>query len=1522
MESAEIAGTMASGGGVPGGITGIADEDQIHTLAQAANCLTRMDIEEEVGGLDQTTATGNSGFRWKRVLNPTGPQPRPRHGHRAINIKELMVVFGGGNEGIVDELHVYNTVTNQWYVPVLKGDVPNGCAAYGFVVEGTRMFVFGGMIEYGKYSNELYELQATKWEWRKMYPESPDNGLSPCPRLGHSFTMVGDKIFLFGGLANESDDPKNNIPKYLNDLYILDTRGVHSHNGKWIIPKTYGDSPPPRESHTGISFTSKTTGKLNLLVYGGMSGCRLGDLWLLDTDSMTWSKPRTRGQAPLPRSLHSSTMIANKMYVFGGWVPLIINDSKPTTEREWKCTNTLAILDLDSMTWDNLTVDTVEENVPRARAGHCAVGIQSRLYVWSGRDGYRKAWNNQVRVCCKDLWYLEVTKPLYAVKVALVRASTHALELSWTATTFASAYILQIQKIEQAPVTPAKQASQSLIQQQAGAAPTNTQAANGAEVGVGVGGAAAPSLKIEKSPISVLHPGASATPAAASIAKAVEPPSANQTSASESPQIQVKLPVGSAIPLSTVAVQPQISIVSSTAAPVGTNPPTNILQKFRPSVAATLRTATSLSVSTTTTTAVDTQSTAVRVATSGSNVVLTSAASGTGALRFLPGVTASQTMRLATTQSGISVPSGSGTASTTTILKASLPSTAVHTQQQHTTTAGGKQYFIQKPLTLAPNVQLQFVKTSSGGMTVQTLPKVNFNLAKATATQGQGQTSATLSVGSAQLSTTGSTTQIQVASGQAKTVSAAGATVSSPIVAASASASGTQQKPIVSGNVLKLVSPHTMAGGKLIMKNSNILQMGKVSPNVMGGKPAFVITNKQGTQLGNQQIIIVTTGGSLRTVPASTVMSTAGSGPGIVSLVGSTATTASPLQVVGGTRTVISNQGGVKMIRNISTASATPGQKLSGTPLQQKTALYIGGKPVTVMSGSPGANKLVMLSGAGTSSITTTAGGATTARKSFVNIFNATGSHRAVTLAAPAKSVTPAKTGPATIIHHPKESNTSSSSTVVETATIGEASYVDTDPMDDIIEQLDGAGDTINPPSSRDAQADSEIEDNIDNGDAAATSTSAAATATTTAIPAATGDVTGSESLEDDISGVSSTTDTQKAKPMETDDIDGFAPVPPSEIVSTSGEIKPIRDQPTASETEAANILTTIKSSTGDLLAISTTSNADAEADRQPVSHLDALASAAVMQAATAASASADSTQAVRSLLAGSGNANLSGNFKSSSAERPKAGQDNDNTNVVANASSNDSNNDNDKWHTVGIFKDLLHTVSSYIDQKYFNEALVDDIAAYNLPEQLSQYPRTSLEPGTAYRFRLAAINSCGRGEWGEISSFKTCLPGFPGAPSAIKISKDIKEGAHLTWEPPPAQKTKEIVEYSVYLAVKPTAKDKAVTSPQLAFVRVYVGAANQCTVPNASLSNAHVDCSNKPAIIFRIAARNQKGYGPATQVRWLQDPATTKMQSAGGGGAAVSSLKRAQDKTSSVSGTGASSPQKRGRSSGFQGSE
>ena len=55
----------------------------------------------------------------------------------------------------------------------------------------------------------------------------------------------------------------------------------------WVIPITYGVLPPPRESHTAVVYTEKDNKKSKLVIYGGMSGCRLGDLWTLDIGT-TW----------------------------------------------------------------------------------------------------------------------------------------------------------------------------------------------------------------------------------------------------------------------------------------------------------------------------------------------------------------------------------------------------------------------------------------------------------------------------------------------------------------------------------------------------------------------------------------------------------------------------------------------------------------------------------------------------------------------------------------------------------------------------------------------------------------------------------------------------------------------------------------------------------------------------------------------------------------------------------------------------------------------------------------------------------------------------------------------------------------------------------------------------------------------------------------------------------------------------------------------------------------------------------
>lgn len=155
--------------------------------------------------------------QWKRLDGASGLNPKPRHGHRAVAVKDLIIIFGGGNEGIVEDLNVYNCgksvgklgpreidrsfrfslpATNQWFQPTGKGEVPTGCAAFGFATDGSKIVVFGGMVEYGKYSGDLWELNPVMWQWRKLKPRPPRTASLPCARLGEfCHTLFDISIF-------------------------------------------------------------------------------------------------------------------------------------------------------------------------------------------------------------------------------------------------------------------------------------------------------------------------------------------------------------------------------------------------------------------------------------------------------------------------------------------------------------------------------------------------------------------------------------------------------------------------------------------------------------------------------------------------------------------------------------------------------------------------------------------------------------------------------------------------------------------------------------------------------------------------------------------------------------------------------------------------------------------------------------------------------------------------------------------------------------------------------------------------------------------------------------------------------------------------------------------------------------------------------------------------------------------------------------------------------------------------------
>jgi hypothetical protein len=74
--------------------------------------------------------------------------------------------------------------------------------------------------------------------------------------------------------------------RYLNDLYTLELK-PNSSSLAWDIPVVAGEPPPPRESHSAVAYADKDGHNLRLIIYGGMSGCRLGDLWVLDVGMCT-----------------------------------------------------------------------------------------------------------------------------------------------------------------------------------------------------------------------------------------------------------------------------------------------------------------------------------------------------------------------------------------------------------------------------------------------------------------------------------------------------------------------------------------------------------------------------------------------------------------------------------------------------------------------------------------------------------------------------------------------------------------------------------------------------------------------------------------------------------------------------------------------------------------------------------------------------------------------------------------------------------------------------------------------------------------------------------------------------------------------------------------------------------------------------------------------------------------------------------------------------------------------------------
>lgn len=125
--------------------------------------------------------------------------------------------------------------------------------------------------------------------------------LNYCFRIGHTSSLVGDKMLTFGGRLGISQESTS-----LSDLYSLD---LHSNSWQKIEAP---NGPEPRSYHASTACTTA------LFIFGGCgANGRLNDLWQFDIASSQWKKLEG-GQHPSARGGAALCYHENSIYLFGG----------------------------------------------------------------------------------------------------------------------------------------------------------------------------------------------------------------------------------------------------------------------------------------------------------------------------------------------------------------------------------------------------------------------------------------------------------------------------------------------------------------------------------------------------------------------------------------------------------------------------------------------------------------------------------------------------------------------------------------------------------------------------------------------------------------------------------------------------------------------------------------------------------------------------------------------------------------------------------------------------------------------------------------------------------------------------------------------------------------------------------------------------------------------------------------------------------------------------------------------------
>ena len=346
-----------------------------------------------------------------------GTQPQKRYGHVAIRMEHYVLVIGGtwrSNQPFCQSvIWIYNLYTEQWrrYAIPDKKIVPPGAIGACAVTIGEDVYMSGGYnLIKRTATNALWKLIRLPhgcFTWNEIVNAS--NVKTPSPRMCPTGWEHSGKLWLFGGKGLSPAGYLNDYGDYAdfcnNQLLCFDPSGE-----EWTNLKCSGSIPSPRECHSTTIIGD------TVWLYGGCNWrandvhAVFDDLYDLRMHSLTWTQIQLGEPSPKERFFLTLNAVSDSAIVLHGGA----GADGTTIADTW-------ILDIPSHTWRKYASGN-----DHSRESHTGTkGLHGCIYIVGGKEHGHENHNNYTTT------FLLTLEPKSLKQLAMLIIYRHQDKLPW-----------------------------------------------------------------------------------------------------------------------------------------------------------------------------------------------------------------------------------------------------------------------------------------------------------------------------------------------------------------------------------------------------------------------------------------------------------------------------------------------------------------------------------------------------------------------------------------------------------------------------------------------------------------------------------------------------------------------------------------------------------------------------------------------------------------------------------------------------------------------------------------------------------------------------------------------------------------------------------------------------------------------------------------------------------------------------------------------------------------------------------